>query len=300
MSDSKERTIARLENLEAISPLLNSLRVLSLSTLQMAHNRQEALKTYSDQFHLMAAQLNQVVEPEKLVIKEEETYSYAAQAKEKDALVVLGSSRGICGQYNKRLAQRAREIWETDPENCLVIAFGARLHKALHQEGVPFQHQEALMEGSSPKYELVSEQVRAWTELVNGAIWKNIQVLSFRREGGTNNYKPVLSPLLPAPEQALAVKSADELPWPPPIIEGYPAVLLSRIREHLNVIHFYDLILDAIAAESLYRYRLLEEARENTDQLVEELAQAIQIERRKEITQQLQELLSGSGMLLER
>ena len=59
-------------------------------------------------------------------------------------------------------------------------------------------------------------------------------------------------------------------------------------------------MLDAIAAENLYRYRLLEEAKENTSKLLEELAQAIHIERRREITQQLQELLSGSGMLLER
>jgi len=52
-----------------------------------------------------------------------------------------------------------------------------------------------------------------------------------------------------------------------------------------------------VAAENLFRYRLLEEAKENTDQLLEELGQAIQAERRKQITQQLQELLTGSDML---
>ena len=51
--------------------------------------------------------------------------------------------------------------------------------------------------------------------------------------------------------------------------------------------------------ENLYRYRLLE-AKENTSNLLEELALAIQAERRKEITQQLQELLVGSGMLAQR
>ena len=69
------------------------------------------------------------------------------------------------------------------------------------------------------------------------------------------------------------------------------------IRDSLTAIRFYQLILDSVAAENLFRYRLLEEAKENTDQLLEELGQAIQAERRKQITQQLQELLTGSDML---
>jgi len=77
-------------------------------------------------------------------------------------------------------------------------------------------------------------------------------------------------------------------------------VLLEQIESHLLAIRFYQLILDAIAAENLYRYRLLEEAKENTSNLLEELTLAIQSERRKEITQQLQELLVGSGMLAQR
>ncbi|NLZ26868.1 MAG: hypothetical protein GX884_04755, partial [Chloroflexi bacterium] len=45
-----DRAEARLENLEAIEPLLGSLRVLSLSTMQMALNRQQSLKEYKARF----------------------------------------------------------------------------------------------------------------------------------------------------------------------------------------------------------------------------------------------------------
>lgn len=75
---------------------------------------------------------------------------------------------------------------------------------------------------------------------------------------------------------------------------------LGRIENHLNAIRLYDLILDAISAENLYRYRLLEEAKENTESLVDELSIALQIERRKAITQQMQQLGVASGMLAER
>ncbi len=47
---SLDRAEARLENLEAIEPLLGSLRVLSLSTMQMALNRQQSLKEYKGRF----------------------------------------------------------------------------------------------------------------------------------------------------------------------------------------------------------------------------------------------------------
>ena len=90
------------------------------------------------------------------------------------------------------------------------------------------------------------------------------------------------------------------MPFPPPIIEGNPFRMMEQIDRHLLAIRFYQLILDAIASENLYRYRLLEEAKENTSNLLEELTLAIQSERRKEITQQLQELLVGSGMLAQR
>lgn len=56
MSEGKERAGARLANLEAIEPLLGSLRVLSLSTMQMALNRQQSLTTYANRFSLLAAQ----------------------------------------------------------------------------------------------------------------------------------------------------------------------------------------------------------------------------------------------------
>jgi len=68
----------------------------------------------------------------------------------------------------------------------------------------------------------------------------------------------------------------------------------------LNAIRLYDLILDAIGSENMYRYRLLEEAKENTESLVEDLSITLQIERRKNITQQMQQLGVASGMLGER
>ena len=92
----------------------------------------------------------------------------------------------------------------------------------------------------------------------------------------------------------------EEVPFPEPIVEGDPELIFEKIDSHIIAIQFYRLILDTVAAENLFRFRLLEEAKENTSNLLEELTLEVQANRRKEITQQLQELLVGSGMLAQR
>lgn len=300
MSEGKERAEARLSNLEAIEPLLGSLRVLSLSTMQMALNRQATLSEYAERFSLVAAQVRFLV-GDKLVKPEvQERFDYRP-VEQNQVLAVIGSSRGICGQYNKQLAKFASErLQQKDSLLIKVLAFGVRVQRALTQEGIAFEAQETLGKGSQPAYELAARLMRRWTAAFQAGTLARVGILSFRKHAVGTNYSPVITTLLPASGTDSHTGERKELPFPPPIIEGEPERMLKQIDSHLLAIRFYQLILDAIAAENLYRYRLLEEAKENTSNLLEELQLSIQSERRKEITQQLQELLVGSGMLAQR
>ena len=76
MSEGKERAEARLSNLEAIEPLLGSLRVLSLSTMQMALNRQASLTEYAERFSLVAAQVRSLVGDKSPKREVEERFDY--------------------------------------------------------------------------------------------------------------------------------------------------------------------------------------------------------------------------------
>ncbi len=300
MSEGKERAEARLSNLEAIEPLLGSLRVLSLSTMQMALNRQASLSAYSERFSLVAAQVRSLVgsKLEKLAVEERFDYTPVEQ---NQVLAVIGSSRGICGQYNKQLAKLTSQRLERERDlPAKVVAFGVRVHRALTQEGIEFERRETLGQGSRPAYDLAARLMRSWSTAYERGTLAKVEVLSFRKRSANNNYSPVFTTLLPASGISSEEGEPTQLPFPPPIIEGNPERMLVQIESHLLAIRFYQLILDAIAAENLYRYRLLEEAKENTSNLLEELTLAIQSERRKEITQQLQELLVGSGMLAQR
>lgn len=300
MSEGKERAEARLSNLEAIEPLLGSLRVLSLSTMQMALNRQATLSEYAERFSLVAAQVRFLV-GDKLVMPEvEERFDYRP-TQQNQVLAVIGSSRGICGQYNKQLARLASErVGQSDGLPTRVLAFGGRVQRALTQESVKFEVRQTLGQGSQPAYDLAARLMREWSTGYQEGTLARVEVLSFRKSSSGTNYSPVFTTLLPASSIESQESEQTKLPFPPPIIEGNPYRMMEQIDRHLLAIRFYQLILDAIAAENLYRYRLLEEAKENTSNLLEELTLAIQSERRKEITQQLQELLVGSGMLAQR
>jgi len=308
MPESQERAEARYENLQAIEPLLGSLRVLSLSTMQMALNRKQDLTRYAESFLQVAGQLRGAAGKQKPSTGQVQTPAYPPR-KPRKILAIIGSSRGIIGMYNKHLARRAAEL-STDPsEERLILAFGRRLQTALTQQGVSFTPKDSLSSGSTPDYAAASGLIRAWTRDFEAGLLSAVEILSYRKKRRSGEYQPTLTQIIP--EHNTRFESLDKnigqttaerqnsrhILWPEAIIEGDPAVLLEKISGHLTAIRFYQLILDSVAAENLFRYRLLEEAKENTDQLLEELGQAIQAERRKQITQQLQELLTGSDML---
>jgi F0F1-type ATP synthase gamma subunit len=60
---------------------------------------------------------------------------------------------------------------------------------------------------------------------------------------------------------------------------------------------FYMRILEAAAVEHSTRYQLMEEASQNAGRMIEEMTEVTQMYRREAITQEMQELASGAGLL---
>lgn len=304
MGEGKERAKDRLENLQAIEPLISSLRVLSLSTMQMAMNRQKSLDDYAARFNEVADQVRQMTgwEPTSLLAKADSGAEDFAKPEAYQVLAVIGSTRGIVGQYNKNLTRLAKEFSDQNEELPVrILAFGKRIHPILRQEGVVFSERDNLSTGSLPDYDIAATLIREWNEGFENGGLKKVSILSFQRNSENNQYQARISELLPGKmdSQSGSVEEEEEkeIFWPPPIVEGEPQLIFNQIESHIIAIHFYRMILDSVAAENMFRFRLLEEAKENTSKLLEELSLEVQANRRKDITQQLQELLVGSGML---
>lgn len=307
MGEGKERAKDRLENLQAIEPLISSLRVLSLSTMQMAMNRQKSLDEYAARFNEVADQVIQMTgwEPTSLLTKNESANEDFVKPESYQVLAVIGSTRGIVGQYNKNLARLAKDfLSQNEGIPVKVVAFGKRIHPILRQEGLNFSERDNLSTGSLPDYDIAATLIREWNEGFENGGLKKVSILSFQRNSENNQYQAKISELLPgkmdAQSGSVEEEEEKEIFWPPPIVEGEPQLIFNQIESHMIAIYFYRMILDSVAAENMFRFRLLEEAKENTSKLLEELSLEVQANRRKDITQQLQELLVGSGMLAQR
>jgi F-type H+-transporting ATPase subunit gamma len=102
--------------------------------------------------------------------------------------------------------------------------------------------------------------------------------------------------LIPPPLHPQGPGSPGE-PWPPPVIETDPLSLYARVVEQQTVLNLYGLLLDSAAAEHSTRFQLMEAATQNADQLIAELTLVVQTARQAEITQEMQELASGAGLI---
>ncbi len=301
MSEGKERAQSRLDNLQAIEPLISSLRVLSLSTMQMAMNRQGTLDEYAARFNEVANLVRKTVDQKSMAQPREEPFDYRP-VERFQVLAVIGSTRGIVGQYNKNLVRLTRQHLDNNlGKSIRVLAFGQRIHPLLRQEGIAFTGQGSLSSGSLPDYDVAAKLIRGWDHGMAEGTLEKVSILSYRRKDSATDYRPTLTELLPGKiEDQHDVAEDEQDAWPFPIIEGDPELIFEKIESHIIAIQFYRLILDSVAAENLFRFRLLEEAKENTSNLLEELSLEVRANRRREITQQLQELLAGSGMLAQR
>jgi len=289
MSEVSERVLDRLDNLENIEPLLGSLRILSISTMQMAVNRKGLLQGYKAEYYHILSLLKDTLSETDI-----EKFINPGSNNGKALLVVLGSERGICGMYNKNLATMALAWQKEQTGNYRILSFGEKSRQALKQVDLNFKHQGTLSQGAMPNYQKAQTMVDTWIKEYQEEKLSTVNFLSFRKPL-SGFYRPVISQLIPSVEP-IDLDTTYEHTWPPPIIEGDPLIMLKRTIEHLITINFYELILDSITAENALRFNLLEEARENTRELIDSLAIEVQIIKKQAITQQMLELASAAGL----
>lgn len=290
MSGIDERAIERLENLDNIEPLLASLRILSLSTLQMAQNRIENLHLYKKEYERALAKFVSTLP------KKDAAQIFQREIKSGiNELVVLGSERGICGKFNKNLAAKAAEWVGMQTMSYQITAFGSRLQEALKQAGLKFLFLGSLSQGSKPRFDMAEKFI--FSRLLDHEQGKisNLFILSYRRNKDSTA-KSAFTRLIPT---QIEIPKEDQSDWPPTIIEGDARSMAVRTMEHLAVINFYELILESIIAENDLRYNLLEEAKENVKEMMEALTIEVQMMKRQKITQQIQEIAVGANPILK-
>ncbi len=213
-------------------------------------------------------------------------------------VLIVGTERGLCGKFNESLANNAL-AW-IDRQNfydCQIWIMGSRLQREMKKKDVEFSWRKPLPEGTLFTYQEAYVIIQKWLEQYE-AFEFNQFIILYNQIAPGGNHKFSQYYLLPYQIQhpTTPIKEAHNA-WPPPIIETDPKGIYNQIIQHYIASSFYQILLKSAAAEHSARYNLMQEAKDNAEEIIEELNRVINAERKRQITQEMQELAVGAGLL---
>ncbi|MCJ7569612.1 MAG: F0F1 ATP synthase subunit gamma [Anaerolineales bacterium] len=295
MADDLEQTQARLDNIRGVEPMLEALRTISLGSWQAALKRKTVVTRYRKHIARILPSLaphlltNQLVQGRKIATSS----SVIA--------LVIGSERGLCGRFNAAIAEFTDQYLARQESNGVRVeiwALGSRVVRILERRQRPISWSSALSATSPPPYHLAFDLVRYWLSAYERGNLGSVDVL-YNVHLNAGRYTPSVERLFPLQIELVGQTWTGE-PWPPPIIETEPRGLVARIIEQLLASVLYESLLNSSVAEHSARYQLMEEAEANIKRLSAELTVEVQMARRNLITQEMQELAAGAGMIKSR
>lgn len=286
-----ERTETRLDNIRTVEPILSALRTISLGSWQASLKRKDSVRRYEERLTAMLpALLPHVGPPSFPPIGGDE------RGEARVVALVIGSERGLCGRFNAAVVERAeRYLAEQTAAGAQVelTALGTRVRRILRRHQQPLAWSGALSVTALPPYRLAFDLTRRWLTRYEEREVDAVDLV-YNAYRGSARYEPTVARLIPP---TLPTPEADALPWPPPIIETGPLSLYARVVEQWATVSLYWLLLDSAAAEHSARFQLLEASTQNIERLIDELTLAVQTARQQEITQEMQELAAGAGLI---
>jgi F-type H+-transporting ATPase subunit gamma len=208
-----------------------------------------------------------------------------------EALIVIGSDRGLCGGYNDKITRFA---WPRLDDRPMVLGVvGMRVAARLEANGRRADAVHPLpgsVEGLSRLVQTMIVEIDRWTR-VEGVrqVW-----LVHNRRDGRNAAKPQAHRLLPLPENYLHKLS--EADWPGrslPLFRMDADRLMSWLVQQRLFVVIYRALAEAMASEHASRLAAMQAAERNIEERRDELRQLYRLRRQETITRELLDVVSG-------
>jgi F-type H+-transporting ATPase subunit gamma len=212
--------------------------------------------------------------------------------------LMIGSERGLCGKFNTIMAEKALTfIKQGGYDSYQIWVMGSRLLREFERLGVQISWRKPLPASGLFTYQQAYALTQNWLEQYETYAFNQFIVLHHQVAlGGTHQFTSYK--LLPYEIQHGSNRNVErpEL-WPPAIIETEAKDIYNQIIQHFIASSFYQVLLRSAAAEHSARYSLMQEASDNAEEIIEELVRVVNAERKRKITQEMQEIAVGSGLL---
>jgi F-type H+-transporting ATPase subunit gamma len=301
-----DRAQARLQNIRSVQPILSALHTISLGSWQAALNRQGWVRRYMEHLETLLPVITAHLPSRPKINRRAKAWLDGPGAKPGDespggnakvTALVIGSERGLCGRFNAAVVERAEAYLADQKANVELMALGGRVRRILERHGHQLTWSGALSITALPPFELASHLSRHWLARYEAHDLDTVDLI-YNAYRGLGSYEPAAMRLIPpspplSPPQAGGMKG-EEIPT---IIETDPLSLYTHVIEQWTATRLYELLLESATAEHSTRYELMGAATQNADRLIDELTLAIQTTRQQAITQEMQELAAGAGMI---
>jgi len=295
MAQDFERVKSRLDNIKAIEPLLGALRTMSMGTWQVALKQIGEIAQYERSLDDVLVEILPFL---KQARKKSKRKPPQKPAKADAVILIIGTERGLCGKFNEKLANSAL-AW-IDAQNFSsyqIWVLGTKMIQELSRRNVELDWQETLQTSALASFEESFITTQKWLSQYEALAFNQFFILYNQSIKG-GSYQFATLRLLPYElSDLIQINQKVTQQWPPPIIETDPQSIYQQIIRYLIAASYQKALLGSAVAEHSSRYNLMQEAKNNAEDIIEDLKQVINTERKRKITQEMQELASGAGLL---
>jgi F-type H+-transporting ATPase subunit gamma len=202
-------------------------------------------------------------------------------------IVAFGSSQGLCGAYNEKIADAVAEVIE---DKDVLFVIGKRLISALLLRHIAFEsYSDSVLSisGVQPALEKTIVQIM---DIYRKKDFYNLSFIFssvFEKES-----KVIIEQILPPEVERMLAMGPDNIA---PFTYLNAEIIFAKALEELLYISFYRCYAESLRSENWYRMRSMEGASEILKKHISELSSLQKYIRQEEITEEMLEIL-GSGM----
>ncbi len=286
-----ERAQARLENIRSVQPILSALHTISLRSWQAALNQRGRVQRYVERLEVLLP-----VVVAHLPSPPFHPPPLGGDRGEGVVALVIGSERGLCGRFNAAVVEQAEAYLAEQEISVELMALGSRVRRVLKRHGHRPAWSGTLSITALPSLDLARDLSHRWLARYEAREIDAVDLI-YNAYRGLGSYEATVTRLIPPTPPTRSSPLGGTEGGIPVIIETDPLSLYARVIAQWTATHLYELLLESAAAEHSARYELMGAATQNTDRLIAELTLVIQTARQQAITQEMQELAAGAGMI---
>lgn len=288
MANIKELKV-KIKSTQSTLKITSAMKLVSAAKLAKAQAKILDFKPYS-------SGLDETVRVAS-TLAENYTHEYLKENTEatKDAVLVISSEKGLCGGYNSQLFKKVKGFLAESKKDVNLFYVGRKVKELLAREGFD-STKKFEFEKTDPTFAEIKAIAEELAEQFNKGNYSKVYVAynSFVSAIEFNSIVKQVLPMTVTEEEKLEL--AEKFPVDFLYEPSAEEILDNLIPEVLNTT-IYTAILDAVAAEHSARMTAMDNATNNSKEMIRNLTLTANKLRQAAITTELTEIVSGAESL---